>query len=100
MALASKHAILCTWMTTAPTVNKRVINIGSGEETSIRALAQIILQSVGEDIDLMYKEDQDTGPSRMCADIQLAKEKLGYQPHYSLGEGLAQMIAQDTRFQP
>lgn len=85
---------------TAPTVNKRVINIGSGEETSIRALAQIILQSVGEDIDLMYKEDQDTGPSRMCADIQLAKEKLGYQPHYSLGEGLAQMIAQDTRFQP
>jgi nucleoside-diphosphate-sugar epimerase len=36
----------------------------------------------------------------MCADISLAKEKLGYQPKVSLQEGLSLMISQDKRFQP
>lgn len=82
----------------APTINRSVINIGSGTETSIQSLGQSVLEAVGVKSEWIYKEDQDTGPSRMCADIRLAKEKLGYRPHFSLQEGLERMISKDPRF--
>lgn len=85
---------------TAPSINRQVINIGSGEETNIRSLAQHVIEAVGSGADWIYMEDQDPGSSRMCADISLAKEKLGYQPKVSLQEGLSLMISQDERFQP
>ncbi len=85
---------------TTPGIDRLVINIGSGTETSIRTLAQYVIDAVGTGADWMYLDDQDPGPSHMCADIHLAREKLGYQPHVSLQEGLGLMVAQDPRFQP
>jgi UDP-glucose 4-epimerase len=85
---------------TAPTVNRRVINVGSGVETSIRDLAQLVIEAVGRPAEWIFKEDLDAGPSHMCADIQLARRKLGYQPHVALQEGLQRMIRQDPRFNP
>jgi UDP-glucose 4-epimerase len=82
----------------APTVNRSVINVGSGTEASIKALGQSVLEAVGTKSEWIYKEDQDTGPSRMCADIRLAREKLGYRPRFSLQEGLERMISKDARF--
>jgi UDP-glucose 4-epimerase len=82
----------------APTINRSVINIGSGTETSIQSLGQSVLEAVGITSEWIYKEDQDAGPSRMCADIRLAKEKLGYRPRFSLQEGLERMISKDSRF--
>jgi UDP-glucose 4-epimerase len=84
---------------TAPTVDRLVINIGSGVETSIRDLAQFVIEAVGKTTDWIYMENQDVGPSRMCADISLARAKLGYKPVVRLQEGLERMIEQDTRFQ-
>ena len=40
----------------------------------------------------------DPGVSRMQADIRLAREKLGYQPHFSLAEGLRLTLERDVRF--
>jgi len=82
----------------APTINRSVINIGSGTETSIQSLGQSVLEAVEVKSEWIYKEDQDAGPSRMCADIRLAKEKLGYRPRFSLQEGLERMISKDPRF--
>jgi len=82
----------------APTINRLVINIGSGTETSIQSLGQSVLEAVGIKSEWIYKEDQDAGPSRMCADIRLAREKLGYRPRFSLQEGLERMISKDPRF--
>jgi UDP-glucose 4-epimerase len=84
---------------TAPTVDRQVINIGSGVETSIRELAQSVIETLGVETEWIYIEDQDPGPSRMCADISLAHQKLGYKPRVSLEAGLALMAAKDTRFQ-
>ncbi len=84
----------------APTINRSVINIGSGTETSIQSLGQSVLEAAGIKSDWIYKEDQDAGPSRMCADIRLAREKLGYRPRFSLQEGLERMISKDPRFRP
>lgn len=84
----------------APSINRLVINIGSGTETSIRTLAQYAIEAVGIGAEWMYLDDQDPGPSQMCADIQLARQKLGYQPRLNLQEGLKLMVTQDPRFQP
>ena len=85
---------------TAPGIDRDVINIGSGQETSILQLAQTVIETVETKVEWIYKEDQDPGPSRMCADISLAKEKLGYQPHVNLEEGLEKILQQDPRFAP
>lgn len=84
---------------TAPSINRQVLNIGSGTETTIRSLAQHVVEVVGLGADWIYMADQDPGPSRMCADITLAKNKLGYQPRISLQEGLGLMVSRDARFQ-
>jgi len=84
---------------TVPTVDRRVINIGSGVPTSIRALAQQVLEVVGSGADWIYKESQDPGTSSMCADVSLATQKLGFTPGVRLDEGLRRMIARDARFQ-
>jgi nucleoside-diphosphate-sugar epimerase len=34
----------------------------------------------------------------MCADINLAREKLGYQPRISLEEGLRLTLVRDPRY--
>src|SRR3990172_8738733 len=85
---------------TAPTVDRAVINIGSGVETSIRELAQLVLEAVGSSVEWIFKEDQDPGSSRMCADISLARAKLGYRPQVGLQEGLRRMMEKDPPFQP
>ncbi|MFP3853471.1 MAG: NAD-dependent epimerase/dehydratase family protein [Anaerolineales bacterium] len=85
---------------TAPGIDREVINIGSGQETSILELAQAVIETVKTKVEWIYKEDQDPGPSRMCADISLAKQKLGYQPDVNLEEGLVKMLKLDTRFSP
>ncbi len=84
---------------TAPSIDRQVINIGSGVETSVKDLAQRALEVAGGGAEWLYKDDQDPGSSRMCADISLAKARLGYQPHVGLEEGLRRMLARDSRFQ-
>jgi nucleoside-diphosphate-sugar epimerase len=85
---------------TAPTVDQSVINIGSGEGTSIKMLAQYALEAVGLTSEWIFSEDQDPGPSQMAANIDLARKKLGYQPRLSIRKGLETMVEKDTRFQP
>ncbi len=84
---------------TAQTVDRQVINIGSGIETSMNDIAQRVIETTGKQVEWMYKEDQNTGPSRMCADIRLAREKLGYKPRVTLEAGLKRMVELDPRFQ-
>ncbi len=85
---------------TAPGLDHNNINVGSGQEVSIVALAQAVMEAIGSTADWMYNEEQDPGPSRMCADLRLATQKLGYQPEIPLEEGLKRMIDRDPRFQP
>lgn len=85
---------------TAPQIDQRVINIGSGIETSLRELAQAVIETVESSAEWLYNEESDPGPSRMRADIQLAGEILGYRPRVELREGLALMLAKDDRFAP
>jgi len=83
---------------TARTVNRQVINVGAGTETSVRELANLVLQVTNSNAEVIINPRTDPGVSRMCADLTLAREKLGYQPRVSLAEGLRLTLEKDPRF--
>jgi UDP-glucose 4-epimerase len=83
---------------TAPTVDRSVINVGSGTETSLRELVNLVLKVANSNAEVIYNPRTDPGVSRMCADLSLAREKLGYHPRTSLGDGLRLTLERDLRF--
>jgi len=83
---------------TAPDINKMVINVGSGQETSVRELAEMVLDNTGNKAEMLFTPRNDPGASRMCADLKLAKEKLNYNVYVNLEEGLKLTLEKDKRF--
>jgi UDP-glucose 4-epimerase len=83
---------------TADNVDQKVINIGSGVETSVNALIEAISAALGKPLTPLYVRNQDGGVSRMCADLRRAAELLGFTPKVSLAEGLALTLERDPRF--
>lgn len=63
-------------------------NITRGQGRMIRELAEVVRSTVGEDVGT-YEYEQDVyRPNRGTLDISKAKELLGYDPEYSLEEGI------------
>lgn len=79
----------------APDVNKLTINVGSGTETSVRELARLAVEVTGGHPEVVYNPRNEGGISRLCADINLARERLGYEPLIPLAEGLSRTLAHD-----
>lgn len=79
----------------AKDVNQETINIGSGRETSVRELANIITEIIGKQPEVIYNVKNDGGPSRMCADISKAREKLNFHPLTPLEVGLQNTYEKD-----
>ena len=84
---------------TAPGINGLVINIGSGAEKSIRALADLVLTVTGSQTNVVSSAQTPGGVSRLCADLSLAAQKLNYKPSISLEDGLRLTLQRDARFQ-
>lgn len=82
---------------TTPNIDQQIFNIGSGKETSIRQLVELVLALTGNKAEVVENPRTDPGVARMCADLTLAKEKLGYQPRVSLQEGLRLTLERDRR---
>jgi UDP-glucose 4-epimerase len=83
---------------TAGQVNRAVINIGSGQETSIHELAGRIARATDRRADFLYNRTQSWGVSRLVADVTLARELLGWEPRTDLNQGLRLILEQDPRF--
>ena len=82
----------------AEKVNRLIINVGSGKETSVNEIVKNVIEITGAKPEIVINKTHYTGPSRMCADLSLATKKLGYQPKVSLNEGLTRIFEQDIRF--
>lgn len=80
---------------TAGGVDKSIINIGSGAETSLKELVHEVLEVTGGNPEVVYNPRNDGGLGRLCADISLAREKLDYHPVTPLAEGLKRTLASD-----
>jgi UDP-glucose 4-epimerase len=74
---------------TVPTIDRRVINVGSGVPTSIRTLAQQVLEAVGSQAEWFYKESQEAGTDSMCADLTLASQNSASRRTSGLRKGCA-----------
>jgi len=66
-------------------------NIGSGEETSVKELAQAAVQLTGSTSTTCFVDEASNRPFRFALDISRARQVLGYQPR-SLRQGLAEYI--------
>lgn len=83
---------------TAPNVNGQVINVGSGVETSIKELINVVLDVTNSKANVVYNNQTSGGVSRMKADLTVAKEKLRFTPSIQLKEGLRMTLQRDARF--
>ncbi len=83
---------------TAPDVDRRIINVGTGRETSINELASMAAETVGERADVLRSPAESGGVARLCADIAAAQRLLGYEPRVELREGLRRTVKGDPRF--
>lgn len=83
---------------TARQVNRLVLNIGSGQETTVNALVDAIEAATGRSVNRVWNKEKSGGVQRLVADINQAKELLGFRPRISLNDGLQQMLALDSRF--
>jgi UDP-glucose 4-epimerase len=90
--------VALTAAATAVTVDRQVINVGSGIETSVSDLVGLVGQITGRPVEPILNSNESGGVSRMRADLTLAKRKLKFQPRVRLAEGLRLMLERDPRF--
>jgi len=69
------------------------VNIGNPDEFTIRELADLTLELTRSASSLVEKPLPVDDPERRRPDIALARERLGWEPHVTLREGLARTIA-------
>ncbi|MFQ6102290.1 MAG: NAD-dependent epimerase/dehydratase family protein [Anaerolineae bacterium] len=84
---------------TAADVDRRIINVGSGRETSVNELAVLVAEAVGREVEVLHSPAESGGVSHLCADIALACRLLGYEPRVELVQGLRLTLERDPRFQ-
>lgn len=80
-------------------VNRQVINVGSGIETSLNQLVSQIEQVVGKHVNQLHNQQKLTGVPRLVADLSRARQLLGFLPMVGLAEGLQRTLREDGRFQ-
>jgi UDP-glucuronate decarboxylase len=68
------------------------VNIGNPGEFSIRELADLTLQLTNSPSQLVFRPLPDDDPTRRKPLIDLARQRLGWQPRVPLEEGLAKTI--------
>ena len=68
------------------------VNLGNPEEYSIKDLAMMIRELAESSSEIVYNPLPQDDPVRRKPDITLAREKLGWDPRFSIREGLLQTI--------
>jgi len=69
------------------------VNVGHDRETSIRKLAELILEITGKKTELLFDTSKPEGAKRKSADVtKLRKVTYGFTPQTMLSEGLEEMI--------
>ncbi|BCJ77263.1 NAD-dependent epimerase/dehydratase family protein [Catellatospora bangladeshensis] len=67
------------------------VNIGTGIDTTVASLAEILIKAVGVDVEPQFNP-REVLVSRRAADITRAKEVLGWEPTITVGDGMTDLI--------
>jgi UDP-glucose 4-epimerase len=65
-----------------------IFNIGTGRQTSVSELAQMILNITSSSSEIIYQKGRAADLISLEADYSEIKKKTGWEPRYSLEEGL------------
>jgi UDP-glucose 4-epimerase len=84
---------------TAHNIDREVINIGGGEETSIESLIELIGRITHNPI-VPLRNTSGGGVKRLWANIGKAHALLNHHPKVNLEEGLRLTVERDPRFRP
>lgn len=68
------------------------VNLGSGQETSIKELVEIIKKLTGHTGKVFYDTTRPNGQPRRSVNIKKAQQLLKFQPQYTLEQGLRETI--------
>jgi dTDP-glucose 4,6-dehydratase len=69
------------------------INIGNPNECTMLELAEIVIDVVGQDVELVYEPLPEDDPTQRRPDISRAQELLGWAPLVPLREGIERTAA-------
>jgi NAD dependent epimerase/dehydratase len=73
-----------------------VVNLGTGEDISVREVAETIIALTGRKVRIEVEEERKrperSEVMRLLSDNRLAREKLGWRPEVSLEQGLRRTI--------
>ena len=69
------------------------INLGTGEEITIRDLGHLIADEVGFTGKFVWDETKPNGQPRRCLDVRRAKEAFGFAATHTLRQGLPKTVA-------
>lgn len=78
-------------------VNGETINVGSGVESSVLDIVNLVSEITGNEPEVIYNPRRGSGPQRLQADITKAGRLLGYQPQFDLHDGLQRTVELDQR---
>jgi GDP-L-fucose synthase len=77
----------------AETYNESLpVNLGTGEEITIRNLASMIATEIGFTGRIVWDTSKPNGQPRRCLDVNRAKQFFGFQAKHSLQDGLKKTI--------
>jgi GDP-L-fucose synthase len=68
------------------------VNLGSGREISIRALAEKIAAMTGFDGEIHWDASQPNGQPRRCLDVTRARDEFGFRATTDFDQGLRETI--------
>ena len=68
------------------------VNLGTGEEISIKDLVELICELMGFTGDLIWEHHQPNGQPRRCLDTQRAAQAFGFRSQVTFRDGLQQTI--------
>jgi UDP-glucose 4-epimerase len=68
-----------------------IFNIGQGENITVNRLAELIIELIGSGVKPIYQEPRQGEVRHSLADITKARG-FGYEPKYSLRDGLAETV--------
>ncbi len=70
-----------------------IINLGGHESVKINELISLLEQLIGKEAQIKYQPRHPADMLANFADVRKAKELLGWQPQFSLREGVANLVA-------
>ncbi len=69
------------------------LNLGTGEETSIRELVGLVAAATGFSGEVVWDTSRPNGQPRRALDVSRARRLLGLQPATTLADGIARTVA-------